>query len=160
MRRLLIAFTLVLSALAVAACSSSAGPGWTYAPPTPTPAVTPAPSGEASAAPSGAPSSEAPSDGGSAGGSVVKEAALNIAYVNKDLTAPADVPFKLEFDNQDAGIPHNIDIKDASGADVFKGETFNGAAVKVYDVPALKAGAYTFVCLVHPNMTGTLKVGG
>lgn len=163
MRRPLIALTLALSALAVAACSSSAGPGWTYAPPTPTPAVTPAPSG-ASAAPSEAPASqapgsEAPSDGG-AGGDVVKEAALNIAFVNKDLAAPADAPFQIEFDNQDAGVPHNIAIKDASGAEVFKGEIFNGAAVKTYDVPALKAGDYTFVCTVHPNMTGTLKVGG
>jgi len=30
----------------------------------------------------------------------------------------------------------------------------------VYNVPALKAGTYSFVCSVHPNMTGTLKIGG
>ncbi|HYO41691.1 MAG TPA: cupredoxin domain-containing protein [Candidatus Limnocylindrales bacterium] len=159
MRRSLIALTIALSA-ALAACTSSA-PGWTFAPPTPPPAVTPAPSGEATGAPaSEAPASEAPSDGGSGGGEVVKEAALMIAYVNKELSAPADAPFKLEFDNQDAGIPHNIEIKDASGASVFKGETFNGAAIKTYDVPALAAGEYAFVCTVHPNMVGTLKVGG
>ena len=164
MRRSLIVLMLALSALAVTACSSASAPGWTYAPPTPTPAVTPAPSGQASAAPSEAPGSEAPgseapSDGG-AGGTVVKEAALNIAFVNKELAAPADAAFKIEFDNQDAGIPHNIEIKDAAGTSVFKGEIFNGAAVKTYDVPALAAGDYTFVCTVHPNMVGTLKVGG
>jgi plastocyanin len=27
-----------------------------------------------------------------------------------------------------------------------------------YDVPAFKAGAYTFYCLFHPNMVGTLTV--
>ena len=27
-----------------------------------------------------------------------------------------------------------------------------------YQVPALKAGTYPFVCIVHPNMTGTLTV--
>jgi len=32
--------------------------------------------------------------------------------------------------------------------------------VKTYDVPALAAGTYQFVCTVHPNMIGTLKVGG
>ena len=43
---------------------------------------------------------------------------------------------------------------------MFKGEIFNGVAVKTYDVPALAAGTYPFVCTVHPNMIGTLKVGG
>jgi plastocyanin len=152
MRRSLIALTIALSA-AIAACSASTAPGWTYAPPTPTPVATPVPSGATSA-----PASGAPSDGGAAG--VVKEAANQIAYVNKDLAAPAGAAFKLEFDNQDAGIPHNIAIKDASGTEVFKGAIFNGAAVQTYEVPALTAGDYTFVCSVHPNMTGTLKVGG
>jgi plastocyanin len=31
-------------------------------------------------------------------------------------------------------------------------------ATKVYQVPALPAGTYGFVCSVHPNMTGTLTV--
>jgi plastocyanin len=29
-------------------------------------------------------------------------------------------------------------------------------ATATYDVPALAAGTYGFVCSVHPNMTGTL----
>ena len=153
MRRSLLLLTIALSAV-LAACTSASAPGWTYAPPTEPPAVTPAPSGEASASPSGAPSSEAPA------GDVVKEIAQGVAFVNKDLKAPADTPFKLEFDNQDAGIPHNIEIKDSSGASVYKGEIFNGVAVKTYEIPALAAGTYPFVCTVHPNMTGTLTVGG
>ena len=32
---------------------------------------------------------------------------------------------------------------------------FNGVDTKVYQVPALPAGAYTYVCDVHPSMTGT-----
>ena len=47
-------------------------------------------------------------------------------------------------------------IKDASGTAVFKGEIVTGPKVVVYDVPALPAGSYTFVCTVHPNMTGTI----
>ena len=43
---------------------------------------------------------------------------------------------------------------------VFKGEIFNGVAEKDLQVPALAAGTYQFVCSVHPNMLGTLKVGG
>ena len=55
--------------------------------------------------------------------------------------------------------PHNIQIKDASGAAVFSGATFPGVATQTYDVPALAAGSYPFMCTVHPNMTGTLTVG-
>ena len=45
----------------------------------------------------------------------------------KTLSAPADAPFQIEFDNQDAGIPHNVEIKDANGTAVFKGEIITGA---------------------------------
>ena len=114
-------------------------------------AASPAASGApgASAAPSGAPA-----------GTVVQEAALNIAFVNKDLKAPADQAFQIAFDNQDSGQPHNIQINDASGATVFKGDLVTGPAKVTYNVPALKAGTYPFVCSVHANMTGTLTVGG
>jgi plastocyanin len=48
---------------------------------------------------------------------------------------------------------------DASGPEVFKGDIFNGVATRTYDVPALDAGAYTFVCNVHPTMVGTMTAG-
>lgn len=171
MRRPLFALTLAAVALAAAACSSSTAPGWTYAPPTPSPSAAPstgasaAPSGGASAAPSGG-ASAAPSDGGAsaapsggAGGTVVQVSALNIAFEQTALTAPADVPFTIHFNNKEA-VPHNVDIKDGSGASAFKGDVVTGPIEVDYQVPALTAGDYTFVCDVHPNMTGTLKVGG
>ena len=37
-----------------------------------------------------------------------------------------------------------------------QGEVFTGVATRTYDVPALAAGSYQFVCTVHPNMVGTL----
>ena len=82
--------------------------------------------------------------------------AINIAFEQASLSVPAGVPFKLEFDNKDAGVPHNVEIKDSGGASIFKGEIFPGVEKRTYDVPALTAGAYTFHCTVHPNMTGTL----
>jgi plastocyanin len=155
MRRPLVVLTIALAAL-LSACTSTAAPGWTYAPPTEAPASQPAPSGDASAAPS----AEAPSDNGGSGGDVVEVSALMIQFEQKELSAPADKDFVIRFDNKDAGTPHNVEIKDASGQSVFKGEIFNGVAVKDYAVPALAAGTYQFICTVHPNMVGTLKVGG
>ena len=72
--------------------------------------------------------------------------------------APASQPFQIKFTNNDAGTPHNVAIKDGSGTEVFKGEIFPGVDTRTYSVPALPAGTYTFVCSVHPNMTGTLTV--
>ncbi len=77
------------------------------------------------------------------------------------LSAPADKPLKIDFDNQDAGTPHDVDVLDAGGTKVFDGKDFPGSAKRVYDVPALKAGTYTFECSIHPAlMNGQLTVGG
>ena len=143
--------------------------GWVDPNYKPAPGATPFPDcwtdefNQPSAAPGGSPgASAAPSAPASAapGVTVVQEAALNVAFVNQNLSAPADKPFQIEFDNQDAGQPHNIEIKDASGAATFTGKIVTGPTKVTYDVPALKAGTYPFVCSVHANMTGTLTVGG
>lgn len=150
-------------AVLLAACSgSTAGPGWTYAPPPPATA-TPAPASSSPAAPSAAPSAVTPGESPAAsaaqpGGIVLKLVAQNIQFDQAELEAPANQPFTIEFSNQDAGVPHNVAIKDAAGMEVFKGEIFNGVDTRQYQVPALPAGTYTFMCTVHPNMTGTLTV--
>jgi plastocyanin len=161
MRRPLLSLLLVASAFLVAACASESSPGWTYAPPTEAPAVTPAPSGaagEPTAVPGGS-EAPAPTDGGNAAGAI-KITALNIAFDPTEVTAPADAPFVIEFDNQDAGIPHDVVIKDSMNASVFTGELVTGPMVTQYQVQALAAGDYTFVCTVHPNMVGNMQVGG
>ena len=83
--------------------------------------------------------------------------ALNITFEQTEVTAPADRPFKLRFLNKDAGVPHNVEIRDAGGATLYLGEIFPGVDERIYDVPALAPGSYPFVCTVHPNMTGTLN---
>jgi len=114
----------------------------------PTPAVSgPAPSGEATPAPTQ----------GTADTTITVEAA-GIQWATGDLEAPADKPFNILFKNDDAGTPHNVEIKDADGKSVFKGEIFSGAAEKTYLVNPLAAGTYTYACMVHPNMTATLTV--
>jgi plastocyanin len=109
--------------------------------------ASPAPSGAASPAPSGQPSA-----------TVIKISAQNIAFDLSQIEVPADQPFQIEFTNNDAGIPHNVAIHEGSptGNAVFTGEIVTGVTTVTYNVPALPAGTYGFVCTVHPNMTGTL----
>ena len=156
-------------ALVVAACSSAAGaaPGYTYlpsaAPPTSMPAG-PGPTGSAPATPAGpGPSTPAsagpgPSAGLPAVGATLHISAQNIQFDTDHLAAPAGQGWVLEFANNDPGIPHNVEILDANGASVFKGEIVTGPTTASYQVPALAAGTYTFLCDVHPTMTGTLTV--
>ena len=147
-------------AIAVAACSAGAEPGWTFAP-TPTPTVAPSVAPSGSAAPSAAPSgSGAPSaaPSGGTGGTVVTEVASGVQFQTTSLQAPANQPFQIAFDNQDASIPHDIEIADGTNRLLFVGDTITGVAQTTYNVPALPAGTYKFLCKWHPNMVGELKV--
>lgn len=115
---------------------------------------------EANATPPPAPSGQPTGQPGRPGAPPLAITALNIAYDVQALTAPADTPFQIAFNNQDDAIPHNVAIHEGSptGPEVWRGEIFPGPAEKIYDVPPLAAGSYGFICTVHPNMTGTLTV--
>ena len=82
--------------------------------------------------------------------------AQGLRFTTTAVDVPAGKAFTIAFQNQDGGTPHNVDIKDASGAEVFKGDVVTGPTVTIYQVKALTAGTYSFVCLVHPSMTGTI----
>jgi Cytochrome c. len=132
--------------------------GWVDGNYKPAPGATPYPacwSTEFAAAPgpSGSPAASA-----DANAPTVSIVASGTAFTTPTVTAPADKAFVIGFDNQDASTPHNIQIKDSSGAVKFTGATFNGVATQQYQVPALTAGTYPFQCTVHPAMTGTLTV--
>ena len=84
--------------------------------------------------------------------------AKDVDFIEKTFSAAADVPFELEFINEDPAIPHNVELLDAGGASVYKGEIFAGVATEVYEVPALVAGTYQYICSVHPAMIGTATI--
>jgi cytochrome c oxidase subunit 2 len=106
---------------------------------------------KASATPTPAPSGEA-------SGPVLDLGAKNVEFTAATLEAPADTPFSIHFQNDDQAVAHDVAIKDASGKELFRGDLITGVADTTYSVPALAAGTYTFVCTIHPNMTGTLTV--
>ena len=169
MRRLHSLSVIAAFLVAAAACTSAA-PGWTYAP---APSATPLPSGspggssgasasasasastEPSASTSTEPSASASASAGG-GGEVLEITAQNVAFDTTQEAVPADTPFQIHFVNNDAGIPHNVAIHDQANTEIFKGEIFPGVAERTYDVQALPAGSYTFICTVHPTMTGSL----
>lgn len=126
----------------------------------PAPDATPVPACWADAFASGGGATPAPtmSGGGGTAAATLELGAQNIAYDTAELQAPADKPFEIVFANNDAGIPHNVEILDANRTSVWKGDIFNGVETRTYQVPALAAGTYSFVCTVHPNMMGTLTV--
>ena len=128
MKRLVLGLGLVALAVVTAACSGG--------------------SGTATASPAG--SAGAPS----AAGDGIVLVAKDIAFSPTSIAAPADEAFQILLDNQESA-PHNVAIKDASGAVLFKGEIVTATQV-TNNIPPLAAGTYQFFCEVHPNMTGTL----
>jgi plastocyanin len=130
MKRLTLTFGILALAAVLAACSG------------------------ASAAPVGTPAAPAPAGSPIPAGGTATVVAKDIAFTTPAVAVTAGSPFTIAFDNKD-GAPHNIDISDASGSHVFKGEIVAGKQVS-YAVPALAAGTYTFICDVHPDMKGTI----
>ena len=89
----------------------------------------------------------------------VVETAQNTAFVVTSLQGPAGKPFTIAFDNKDQGqSAQHRDQRPVGWRQLFMGEIIEGPKVIVYNVPAIPAGTYPFVCSVHANMTGTITL--
>jgi plastocyanin len=89
--------------------------------------------------------------------------AKNLAFDKSSITVPAGATVTLNFDNQDAGIPHNFALYTDSSANppaLFQGQIIQGAAKITYTFTAPSTpGTYFFRCDVHPSMmTGSFIV--
>ena len=99
------------------------------------------------------------SHAGAAAGPVTVKA-KGFAFVVKEIHLKADSPAIVDFDNQDAGVPHNIGIYtgDDYSKPIFKGDIVTGPQKSVYEFKAPAPGTYPFHCDVHPNMVGKVVV--
>jgi plastocyanin len=122
----------------------TAGPGGGGGSPSPSETATESPSGS----------------GGGGAPATASISAAALAFNTDTLSFPADTPVTLTFDNNDAGIPHNVAIyqDQAYTQAKFSGEIVTGPTSVTYDVPPLAAGTYYFKCDVHATMNGTVSV--
>jgi len=63
----------------------------------------------------------------------------------------------LVVDNEDDGVNHNVHLPDAPGSPAT--DLAMGPSEQELEV-TLDAGSYEFICDIHPNMVGTLTMGG
>jgi plastocyanin len=92
---------------------------------------------------------------------VVAIAAFNIAFEPTNVTIPAGEAFTIRFNNRDARTDHNIEIFDDpefGDTALFAGDIITGVREVDYSVDPIEAGAYFFLCIVHPTiMTGEMQ---
>jgi plastocyanin len=91
------------------------------------------------------------------------EGAIQTGFSTDALTFEANVPVELEFDNEDPGVGHNVQIfdgPDESAPSLFDGPPTTGPDLILYEIEPLAPGEYFFHCRLHPGtaMQGTITV--
>jgi plastocyanin len=154
-----------------AATQPAATPSVATAAPTPGPAVTPTagaqatateePRAQATAAhvatepPAPSPSVAPPPPAASQALLIV---AKDTAFAPGGATVSAGVPVALTFDNQDAGVEHDIEIFGVDGHSVASTELAPGPSTMSVTFTLVAPGRYPFKCTVHPQqMRGAIS---
>lgn len=90
-------------------------------------------------------------------GSEITVQAVNIQFEPREIQLPAGEPLRIVLDNRDAGVPHDIGIRQ-DGRDLGTSAIVTGPAMTEVRFGPLEPGTYQLVCTVHPSMTGTLAI--
>lgn len=82
--------------------------------------------------------------------------AKNLQFQPRCLTAPSGKPLTITFKNEDGGTQHDLVLQGAGATARTKLTT--GPDTQSFTVTGLKPGTYTYICTIHSNMTGELRV--
>ena len=82
--------------------------------------------------------------------------AKDLAWDVPCIQAPEGIAFTVVVDNQDVDVNHNLQI--ALDDEILHTPLETGPIQQRLEVPALDAGNHSYVCEIHPNMTGTLEI--
>ena len=92
------------------------------------------------------------------GATVLQLRASNLLFDKRTLSATANAPVTIQFNNADAGVPHNFAVYNSAQATqkIFVGDLNTGPTTVNYSFTAPAAGNYYYRCDVHPDtMNGT-----
>jgi predicted lipoprotein with Yx(FWY)xxD motif len=86
--------------------------------------------------------------------------ARNFAFDKSSITVPAGAQVTINFDNQDAGTPHNVAVYTSSSAttSIFVGSVISGGQTTYTFTAPTTPGTFFFRCDVHPYMNGSFIV--
>lgn len=79
-----------------------------------------------------------------------------LQFEPKTATAPANTAVQLTFTNNSASQPHNLAFQEGITAATNVNMAPGTSETLSFTTPA--AGAYKYVCTIHPGMEGTLTV--
>jgi plastocyanin len=152
---------LLAAVVALGACSAAASsPTTAAAGPTGTPVLTSTPSSP-TPSPTVAVVKISPIPGAPDSGTVVPLVAFNVRWIPTTLTAPAGKIWHVKIENKD-GPPehHNFAVRSGKSfaEQIYQSPNFVMGTF-TFNIPALPAGSYLFICTVHTDvMTGTLTI--
>ena len=105
---------------------------------------------------------ERPQGGEAAPPQTVPLEASGIAFDTAEIPVRSGGKVEVQFQNQDAGVPHNFSVytDDSATQPIFQGPIVTGPGAATYSFDPPPPGEYFFRCDVHPvQMTGTFIVG-
>jgi plastocyanin len=86
-------------------------------------------------------------------------AANGSKFVPSKLNAAGGSAVTITFDNQDAGVAHDLIVYTPGGGIAGQAEIFTGPATRTFTFTPSGPGTYAFKCSVHPtSMYGTIAV--